>query len=375
MIRIGFVLLSNSQHPIPSTRIAVLNMFPYLRAAGFDPQIVFEPERGTETPQLPAGLDARLIGDGFRIVYFQKVHGPDVENLARTLRSHGIRTVYGVCDLVHETMATLTDATVIVTDYLKSLYSPALWPKIHVVHDGIEHPEIVCDAYSKERGSRRNPLRAVLVTSAELDRLPVLKTLPSWLNVSVVGRYPPAGQRLRRIREAHWTFDRQHGWQARIAYLRFLANPGIHRIAWDPVDVYEQLRRADIGIIPIDTTENAEPGRLEPMWKVKSENRLTMKMCIGLPVIATPIPSYEPIIEQGRNGFFASSRTEWLECLEALRDPALRRDIGTNARASVINRYSMQEQARLLVDVLRKLVAVPIGHTNYENTQILRSER
>ena len=51
-VKIGFVLLSNSQHPIPSTRIAVLNMLPFLRAANFDPHIVFEPEYGTENPDV-----------------------------------------------------------------------------------------------------------------------------------------------------------------------------------------------------------------------------------------------------------------------------------------------------------------------------------
>lgn len=50
--RIGFVLLSNSACPLPSTRIAVLNLFPLLRAAGYDPEIVFEPADATETPDL-----------------------------------------------------------------------------------------------------------------------------------------------------------------------------------------------------------------------------------------------------------------------------------------------------------------------------------
>lgn len=368
MIRIGFVLLSNSTLPIPSTRISVLNMFPFLRAAGFDPQIVFEPEQATETPQLPGDLATRLIADRFQIIYFQKVHGPNVENLARTLGSLGIRTVYGVCDLVHETMVALTDATITVTNYLKKLYPKPLWPKIHVVHDGIEHPEICCN-YREERGSRLHPLRAVLVTSAELDRLPVIGRLPSWLEVFIVGRYPPANQRLRRIQEAHWTFDRQDGWQARLNYLRFLANPRIHRIAWDPVGVYECLRKADIGIIPIDTTEYAGKEKCEPAWKVKSENRLTMKMCVGLPVVATPIPSYEPIIQQGHNGYLASTRGEWLDYLDALRDPDLRKEVGTNARASVIHRYSMQEQARLLIDVLQKLVTTPLVATQDHGSQ------
>lgn len=354
MIRIGFVLLSNSKRPIPSTRIAVLNMFPFLQAAGFDPHIVFEPDQGTETPQLPADLATRLLYEGFRIVYFQKVYGPYVENLATALRKHGIRTVYGVCDLVQETMAALTDATIIVTDYLKRLYSKSLWPKIHVVHDGIEHPEICRDTYSNEQGSRCKPLRAALVTSSALDHLPVFSFPPPWLEVEIIGRY--SRQYIKRLREASWTFQRQPSRQNQFAYLRFIANRRIKCVAWEPVDVYERLRRADIGIIPIDMQPPVAPNSPEPSWKIKSENRLTMKMCVGLPVIATPIPSYEPVVEHGRNGFFARSQAEWLEYLEALRDPQLRRSIGTAARNSVIERYSMQSQAEKLVQVFNALL-------------------
>jgi glycosyltransferase involved in cell wall biosynthesis len=112
------------------------------------------------------------------------------------------------------------------------------------------------------------------------------------------------------------------------------------------------MRQADIGIIPIDASPAHEPGSNAPKWKVKSENRLTMKMCAGLPVVATPIPAYEPVIEQGHNGFLARSRRDWIQCLEALRDPDARREIGQRARESVLVRYSMDEQARRLIAVL-----------------------
>src|SRR3954451_9345221 len=88
-VKIGFVLLSSSRDPLPSTRIAVLNMLPFLRQAGFDPHIVYEPESGTEHPQL-SGLARRLADQGFRVVFFQKVCGPSVEALARELRALGI---------------------------------------------------------------------------------------------------------------------------------------------------------------------------------------------------------------------------------------------------------------------------------------------
>ncbi len=108
-------------------------------------------------------------------------------------------------------------------------------------------------------------------------------------------------------------------------------------------------------MIPVEKTTELAKGTSVPTWRLKSENRLTLKMAIGLPVIATPIPSYQSIIESGENGFLADSRADWLRNLEALRDPALRIEIGKQARASVIGRYSKQEQARLLVQALRSV--------------------
>src|SRR5450830_70825 len=193
-IKVGFVLLSPSRAPIPSTRIAVLNMFPLLREAGFAPHIVFEPEQGSQTPNVD-GLLPELVAQRYDVIVFQKVHGASVEALAHGLREAGIKTVFALCDVVDVPMAQATDMTVIVTDYLKSLYPAALQHKIRVVHDGIEHPEVIKQDWGSHRGSAAAPLRAVLVTSAEMLRLPVLPALPPWLEVTIVGRYaaaPPA---------------------------------------------------------------------------------------------------------------------------------------------------------------------------------------
>src|SRR5438067_5349933 len=106
-IKIGFVLLSNSRRPIASTRITALNMFSFLRDAHFAPHIVFEPPQPTETPDV-SGLAPRLVAEGFRIVFLQKVHGPSVEALASDLSRAGISTVYSVCDLVKAAMTSAT---------------------------------------------------------------------------------------------------------------------------------------------------------------------------------------------------------------------------------------------------------------------------
>jgi len=326
-------------------------MLPFLRAAQFDPKIVFEPLHNTETPDV-SGLTARLKAEGFQIIYFQKVHGASVVALASELRLAGIKTVFGVCDLVEPIMVEATDATITVTDYLKSLYPAALQGKISTVHDGIEQPLLHKVDWGSHSGSRAQPLRAVLVTSAAPDRLPVIVEPPSWLHVTIVGRYAAADQQLRRWRETRWQLLGQTSIPEKLRFARFVTNSRIKRVAWESDGVYDALMKADIGIIPIATTKTAIA---TANWKVKSENRLTLKMAVGLPVVATSIPAYEPIVQHAHNAFLAHDRSEWLDYLSALREPATRRRIGMAARETALTAYSMERQAEKLIAVLQGL--------------------
>lgn len=353
-IKIGFVLLSNSKNPIPSTRVSILNMLPYLKKAKFAPHIVFEPDTGCETPDL-GNLASKLITEQFEIVYFQKVYGKSVENTVEKLTAEGIKTIYGVCDLINVEMTKKTDATITVTDYLKSLYPPELQHKISVVHDGIEHPEFEKKDINPSRGSNKNKLNAVLVSSAFLGHLPVIKSIPKWLTISIIGRYYPNEQITNRLKASYWHLANLDNIEKRNEHFRFLLNSRIRCLPWHPTNVYQMMRQADIGIIPINTEPKYESTNTPAPYLVKSENRLTMKMSIGLPVIATPIPSYLPVIEQGENGFFARSETEWLETLELLRDPNTRYKIGITARKSVLQKYSQPQQAKKLIQTLKDL--------------------
>lgn len=328
-------------------------MLGFLKAAGFEPGIVYEPERPTTTPEVE-GLEHRIVAEGYQIVFLQKVHGRSVERLTQRLAEHGVATVFGVCDLIAPEMVMRTDATVAVTDFLRNLYPPTLHHKIHVVHDGIENPGVFKSDYGGVRRGRGRPLEAVLVTSAELAGVPVLQRPPSWLRVTIVGPYSPEGARVQRLREAvlQW---RAQPVSRRLHHLLFLLSTRIHRAAWHPQRVYDQLQSADVGIIPVDAIA-AREHELVPAWRVKSENRLTLKMSVGLPVVASPVPSYEPVIEQGGNGFIAHDRQQWLTYLDSLRDPQRRLSVGRSARQAVLKRYSKEEQARLLVAVLRGLI-------------------
>jgi glycosyltransferase involved in cell wall biosynthesis len=326
-------------------------MLPFLRSAGYDAHILFEPASGDPEPN-PPDFVATAKEKGIRIVYFQKVRGPKVLATAKALSNAGVRVVYGVCDFVDNEMAEAADATIVVTDFLKSLYRSDLQPRIHVVHDGIERPDVRKIAWREDRGSVENPLRAVLVTSADLDHLPMITEVPPFLEVEVIGRYPGQSDLRGRFNWARWTLAKKKSIGEKCRLLRLLANSRIKRIQWNPQTVYQQMAAADIGIIPVETLDDPVPGARISWWQVKSENRLTMKMNIGLPVIAGPVPSYLSVIDQGRNGYIAETPEEWIACLDQLRDPKLRRDMGERARDSVLRRFSKERQAERLLAIL-----------------------
>lgn len=353
-MKVGLILLSSPARPIPSTRVAILNLLPRLERMGLSCHILFAPAEPTETPELPNDLTARIRSGGFDVVLFQKVHGPSVQRLAADLRTAGIATVYVVCDIVQPDMASLTDATVVVTEFLRSQYPVSVRHKVHVVHDGIERPHVrkQIDVPPKASGL----LKAVLVTSAPLDHLPVLGSPPSWLQVTVVAAYPPRDQWRQRAAQMSWLIRNAPTAARRWQSLAYFAHPRIHCVPWGADSVYDHLLAADVGIIPVETdgwapgSEQAPPG-----WAMKSENRLTLKMAVGLPVVATPIPSYLPVVQGSSSAIFATDRREWLQHLNDLRSPALRAQMGELGRRTVLDKYSIERQANLLGRLLNDL--------------------
>ena len=328
-------------------------MIPYLRAAGCEPVILFEPETACEEPDL-AELEALVAKTPVDIVYFQKVHGPSAVESARALGRRGIPTVYGVCDFVDNGMAFATSATITVTPYLKTLYAAELQERIYVVHDSIEQPNIMKRVWRGDRGSRMRPLRAVLVSGHEVGPLPMLKQIPGYIQVIVVGNYPVVDSPLAKGRHNWRKLRRLRTNQERTRFIQFLFNRRVTTVGWTLERAHQLMVDADLGIIPVDTAHNPDCVAF-PAWKTKSENRLTMKMSAGLPVIAAPVPSYLPVIQHGVNGFVAETADEWDRCLDLLRDPALRRMIGERARDSVIGPYSQEAQAARLISVLDRV--------------------
>jgi len=80
-------------------------------------------------------------------------------------------------------------------------------------------------------------------------------------------------------------------------------------------------------------------------------------MACGVPVVASAVGVNTNIIQDGVNGFLASTDDEWEDKISRLLvDPELRARIGAAGRNTIEERYSLAVQAPRLVSMMRELV-------------------
>ena len=125
----------------------------------------------------------------------------------------------------------------------------------------------------------------------------------------------------------------------------------VAQVRFDPFSLrgYARLlRECDVIVSPKRLVNGYELGHTE--WKI------TLGMACGLPAVASPQRSYVEAISHRGGGVVADGPEQWREALERLvGDPALRRELGERARATVEERYAMPVVARRYLDFLESL--------------------
>jgi glycosyltransferase involved in cell wall biosynthesis len=124
-----------------------------------------------------------------------------------------------------------------------------------------------------------------------------------------------------------------------VVHVRIIGHPEWSDIPWKIDTVYQEMLKFDVCLIYTE---------LNRYSKSKSLNRPLNAMILGLPVIASPIPSYYQIIKNEKNGFIIEDNNfeGFKDALLKLKDFNLRKKIGINARKSVIDKYGKEEQAK-----------------------------
>jgi glycosyltransferase involved in cell wall biosynthesis len=109
---------------------------------------------------------------------------------------------------------------------------------------------------------------------------------------------------------------------------------GIKGIAWSKKDEIKELSTMDIGIMPLPDDEWA---------KGKCGLKGLQYMSLGIPTIMSPVGVNSAIIADGENGFLAANEEEWEAKLGLMiEDAELRAKLGTAARRTVVDHYSVE---------------------------------
>jgi glycosyltransferase involved in cell wall biosynthesis len=117
---------------------------------------------------------------------------------------------------------------------------------------------------------------------------------------------------------------------------------------WNKDTEADDLSELDIGIMPLPDDE----------WsRGKCGFKGLQYMALQIPTVISPVGMNIEIVQNGINGYLASTEEEWIEKLSALIDsPQLRQQIGNMGRKTVEEHYSFNSWKQSYVKYLQEMI-------------------
>ncbi len=155
---------------------------------------------------------------------------------------------------------------------------------------------------------------------------------------------------LDRLRGALSRLAETRKFRLKVIGTKTWAAPGVdaHPQAWKAATEVSDLHDIDIGIMPLP----------DDTWiRLRTQLKVRQYMGLGIPAIASPVGVNTELIQDGANGFLASSDDEWIAKLTRLiDDPALGRRLGAAGRKTIEERYSAKIWAPRILEIIRDAV-------------------
>lgn len=171
---------------------------------------------------------------------------------------------------------------------------------------------------------------------------PRTPTTIGWIGTHSTAQY------LLRLAPVFQTLAQQYAFELRVIGAGTPVHiPGVRvrNETWRLEHEAHDVQRFDIGVYPLS---DAEFDRGKACYKA------ILYMAAGVPVVASNYGANREIIQDGLNGFLASSEREWVDRLARLfEDPTLRVRLAQQGRQTVLNRYSVTVNAPTLIRVLK----------------------
>ncbi len=320
-----------------STRYRVLQYLPYLQEQGVSCRV--------RTLSKDRGWDRSLFREARSsdVVFLQKrILSPF---LLLALRKASSRLVYDLDDAVmfRDEAATETSRSF---RWWKFALTARLADRV-----------VAGNAYLKEQTLPHNPNVQVLPTPLDMSRYTPRSSLQSPKKACTLGWIGsrPTLRHLEVLSPVFLELGRRHpDLRLKIVADAFPDGPTLPVIAkrWDFNEEISDLHSFDIGLMPLN----------DDVWsRGKCGFKLLQYMAVGLPAVCSPIGLNREIVEHGRNGLWADSPREWIDRLEELlEDPSRRTSLGSRARETVLERYSLAVNAPLFARILAQVTDSPL---------------
>jgi len=116
---------------------------------------------------------------------------------------------------------------------------------------------------------------------------------------------------------------------------------------WKLEDENADLISFDIGLMPLN----------DDLWsRGKCGLKIVQYLSVGVPVVCTPVGINSDIIQNGENGFWATTDQEWIDRLSTLiQDPDLRYQMGLKGIERVEKEYSLAVTSEKFFRILQNL--------------------
>lgn len=328
------LMFLSSGRRVPTSRFRVLHLVPHLLAAGHQCAIAHSfPEKYDYFPWLgfrPSQLLKRLVrhwhllrircGRYDAVVLERELFHNDTWDVERKLRRVATTLILDVDDAVF-------------------LNFPEKFPELVKMSDLV----IAGNRNLAEWAAPLNPHIVVIPTCVDTDCYRPLPDRTGKPDRPVIGWIGTAGNvsYLHEVASALSALAKTHEFELRVvAGARGaldeleLAGVDVQFVKWDPATEADEVAKFDIGLMPLRDDE----------WsKYKCGLKLLQYMSCGIPGVSSPVGVNSDIIDQGNNGYLASSPIEWEHSLSRLlSDSEHREQVGIAARHTVEERYSIQ---------------------------------
>src|SRR5262245_36922582 len=356
---IRMLVLSPFPEEAAGTRFRITHYIPYLQAHGFEVTVdsFFTPSffrflyaRGRYLRKALrfAGLAARRVLTAARAARYDLIFiyreafpvGPPL--IERYLASRGAPIVLDFDDAIFLPNASQANRFVASLKYVRKVATLVrLSTRVIVGNDYLAR-------YARAHNTEVSTIPTCVDTTRFMPRSTPRAAGPlvvGWIGSPTTTPYLEAlGGVLREVASRHPFVLRVSGAAGEIAF----DGVDVRREAWSLDREIELFNTCDIGVYPLTDDEWSQG---------KCGFKAIQFMACGVPVVAAAVGVNREIIQDGVNGFLASTNDEWIEKIgRLLAEPDLRARFGAAGRRTIEERYSLAVNAPKLVATFREVL-------------------